>query len=797
MKTIKKLLTIFFAIALISSCSKVIEPEVSVYKLPDVIFASLPEEGGEPQTRTYAEGHDVLWHNGDAFSYFAGYDGNAKYVYEGESGVGSAEFRKTENAKYQYDYDNMTDYPLAVYPYEIVEKANYYKPTQTYYIYTEYPSVQTYAPDSFGRGANLMIATGSDNQDNHLYFRNACGYLVLKLYSDYTKVRSITLSSIDDKVKISGYATITVNQGDENFKVSLGDYTSQSEVTLDCSNGGDGVVLGTDEGTATEFWFALPPRTIEGGFRIVVTDTDGFTYTKETTKNVVIKRNEIQPMAALELSVMSQDITTVPAADQIWYTRDEGETSPVTFGSADPFDAEIESHRYYEDRGIFVIDFKSAVRTIKSKAFQDVPITGITLPDGLETIGVEAFAGEEDDTRLMKLSSITIPGTVNLIDANAFRYCWSLKSVKFEPSPTATPLNIECATDFVLYTNTWSPFYFTGVVRLDLNREFNYIYEGNRFEPDTMDEALFCSTQEVSFGEQFKTITDWMFAETGLTEITIPGHITHIGSMAFYSSEKLTKVTISSGVTSIGDGAFSGCYNLTDITIPETVTALSDNLFTNCSGLTGFTIPSGITTIGNGAFQYCKSLTSITIPGSVNSIGNYAFDKCTSLESVTFEGSSVPLSVGYNPGTLDDDGLFYDSPLKYIYLDREMKSTNVSELTWDEGVFASSFIDTPEHTVEVHLGQNVKTILGYMFSGVRMKTITIPSSVTEIQYRAFYDCNILSHVICEPATPPSLSPESFGGCDAFQRISVPAGSFDAYRSAENWSRYALQIFPIN
>lgn len=152
---------IFSALALFAACEKY-EDEI----VPDVIFASLPEEGGEPQTRTYAEGHDVLWHNGDAFSYFAGYDGNAKYVYEGESGVGSAEFRKTENAKYQYDYDNMTEYPLAVYPYEIVEKANYYKPTQTYYIYTEHPSVQTYAPDSFGRGANLMIATGSDNQDN-------------------------------------------------------------------------------------------------------------------------------------------------------------------------------------------------------------------------------------------------------------------------------------------------------------------------------------------------------------------------------------------------------------------------------------------------------------------------------------------------------------------------------------------------------------------------------------------------------------------------------------------------------
>jgi hypothetical protein len=172
-----------------------------------------------------------------------------------------------------------------------------------------------------------------------------------------------------------------------------------------------------------------------------------------------------------------------------------------------------------------------------------------------------------------------------------------------------------------------------------------------------------------------------------------------------------------------------------------------------------------------------------------------------------------------------------------------MKSTNVSELTWDEGVFASSFIDTPEHTVEVHLGQNVKTILGYMFSGVRMKTITIPSKVRELSYRVFQNCNSLESIILSeglefissycigsarlaeitiPATIQEISYQAFAGCpelksvyikaitppkhsnnylfgsdiqDGFEnrKIYVPRQSLEAYRTSESWKKYASII----
>lgn len=52
------------------------------------------------------------------------------------------------------------------------------------------------------------------------------------------------------------------------------------------------------------------------------------------------------------------------------------------------------------------------------------------------------------------------------------------------------------------------------------------------------------------------------YEEPGVTSVTIPDSITHIGVDAFYGCSRLTSVTIPDSVTSIGDSAFSGCSSL-------------------------------------------------------------------------------------------------------------------------------------------------------------------------------------------------------------------------------------------
>ncbi|MBO7323739.1 MAG: leucine-rich repeat domain-containing protein, partial [Bacteroidales bacterium] len=708
------------------------------------------------------------------------------YQFDGEDGTASAEFSKVaETGK----SGSNVSHTHAVYPYYADAKYTNTEGVET--ITVKYPEIQHYAPDSFGKGANVMYAVGTteNEAEQNLYFRNACGYLVIKLYGNNTTVRKISLSSLSGEAKIAGVATICASN-DAEPEITI-EENGVSTVTLDCEEGG--VELASTSADATEFWFALPPVTFEGGIKIVVTDIDGAKYVKKTTKSVSVERNSIQPMAALRF----EDL--VPAPNQIWYTRSDDSTSPITFGSNDPFDAVIDSHEYDEDKGMFVIEFKESVKTIKSKAFMDAPLSTIALPDGLETIGTEAFAGSSEETNRTTLTSITIPGTVNLIDANAFRYCYTLKTVNFEPSPTQIPLSIECATDDFFH-NTWSPFYFTEPEYLYLNRTFNYINEGEEFTPDTMDEALFSNALEITFGEQLTSIGDYMFADTRITELTIPSHISYVGKRAFYSCINLSRLTIKSGVTTIDQNAFQACEGLKEIIIEDSdepisiscmntagyygpfshsplesiyvgrnitytnagapfapdesdegVFSMSDDVFESSTVTVQVTIGPKVSAINNYMFSNTH-LGSITIPSTVKSVGYNAFEQCTYLRNVTIEASEESLSLGYSLyylGATYEYGPFYDSPLATISLERELvyKDKDGNAFTpdeWDEGIFANKYCGSNDLTTEVTIGSSVRTIHPWMFSRVRLKEITIPSNVQSVGKYAFEDCPVLT-----------------------------------------------------
>lgn len=103
------------------------------------------------------------------------------------------------------------------------------------------------------------------------------------------------------------------------------------------------------------------------------------------------------------------------------------------------------------------------------------------------------------------------------------------------------------------------------------------------------------------------------------------------------------------------------------------------------------------------------------------------------------------------------------------------------------------------------------------FNGCGFTSVTIPDSVTEIGYAAFYacrsltnvtignsvttiggwafrDCYSLTSVYCKAITPPALEDMFvFEGNDSGLKIYVPTESVDAYKSAKNWRDRAYLI----
>lgn len=748
----KRLIYIFSAVVLLYSCVMMDEIDQpgdnisSAIKLPEVLYASVTNDEQDSQTRTFVDGKSVKWHRGESISYYAGTYGNVKYTMkEGQyDGTVNAEFVKDGNAQYTFDAGGaygMPEYSLAVYPYDETQKAAFN--SGKYNALVKFAKEQIYAQNSFGKGANIMVATGSSNDDENLYFRHACGYLVIKLFGTDTRISNITLTALGEGVKISGAATLIVNRNEPVRFNQFKKDEAYSTVILDCSNGGQGVALGADAGNATEFWFALPPVTITGGFEITVTDIKGYTYTKQTTKDVVISRNEVQPMATLEF------VPGTPPSNKIWY---DAPTGPIAFGNGqtNPFDAEIKDHRYDSSVGKYVIEFETPVKTIEANAFYGTGIQTIELPGALETIRESAF-------RNTGLTSVTIPGTVSCLGRNTFTQCSSLREVIFQPNAENEPLVIDGTGD------AWngieeSPFYQTSLQTLVLNRELvaaNSKVSMSLFRYQT-------ALTDFTIGEQVRTLHSYMFSEIGITELSIPDNVTKIEDHSFLRCAALTSVIVS-GKISVGDYAFSLCDNLETISFNGGVSSIGISAFSGCAKLRSITMDETQSSgeIANSAFSTCTSLTSIIIPGGITSIDNEAFYGCTSLSCVTFLAGSQPLTMGFHPGMVaayrGDYGPFHFSPLTTINLDRNIVMSAEYDDACDEedeGIFSYQNYTNESHKATVTLGNNVTTLPRYMFANSGITGITIPGNVTTIGNLVFVNCTKLSSVTINDSSTP-------------------------------------------
>ena len=535
MTTMKKIFYFISVIVLLSACKEELEgivPEVNVpegtqkVELPEVIYATMADEQNDEdtvKTRTYVglDGRSVLWHGGDAICYCADHVLDSKYVLKGDGGVSSAEFAH-ENTVQTSTYP--VPFSLGVYPYDSNLTPSYgnkgqlgeYNPEydqEAYppycFIDVTYPATQTYAPNSFGRGANMMVAVGKNSTDENLYFKNANGFLVIQLYGVDSSVKSITLRANTSTDYLSGWAGMEI-YSDGNFNISKWNENNRSNtVTLDCNNGGEGVKINADKQSSTDFWFALPPMTLNGGFEVEVTDMNDLTYSMKTTQDVEIRRKEVKRMAAFRVE------QTAPMPNQIWYTQAPEVTTPTTFNVSKPFgdDVNIVGQTYNEERGIFVIQLDKPVTQIVDNAFRgNEGIKDVILPEGLVTIGNSAF-------KFSSLKSIIIPGTVTLIGEDTFYGCSNLEEVHFQQgisTLTIYPIHPVINPDVPQFVG---PFSYSPLKIINLNRNIKY--------PDAMYESHY---------------TEGIFAENS----SVTGNVA-------------TTINIGSNVTTLPEYIFAGC----------------------------------------------------------------------------------------------------------------------------------------------------------------------------------------------------------------------------------------------
>lgn len=675
----KKITILAAVVALLGSCVQNTEDTINPNTKAEgrTIYATFDNE--EEETKTYVENYKYLrWHEGDEISFFDATTYNSQYAFAGKDGDAEGEFNAVATGE-----GTAIATTYGVYPYNAKTSIS-----EEGVISVELPAIQAYGVNSFGKGANTMVAVGESATDDKLFFKNACGYLVVKLYNESgTTVKSLVLKGNNEE-KIAGAATITATHAGVP-SVTMAD-TATTSVTIDC---GEGVELGTTAETATEFWFALPETTFEGGITITATDTEGKEYEKTTTKPVVITRNNVQPMKALG----AEFVATKPANNEIWYTA----TSRLSVNlelSKTNFGANIVKHTWNSENGKGIMIFDSDVTLIGDHAFKNRSmLTSITIPDSVKKIGYQAF------WECSNLTKINIPQNVSSFGDDAFYCCTGEITIScniphYERSYTDSPFRGSRFSKIIIQD---------GVTSIGSNAFRHHHYVRSIVIPTsvtTIGKYAFTSCDRLEeiecdfVSDDGKCIivngTLRFFAPFGIKEYTIPEEVSFIESSVFYSCQELEKVTIPSSVKHIGNSAFGCSYNLKEIIISE-----------------------GVETIGSNAF-YKTAITSITFPHSVKSIGSAVVCGCENLSEIK--------------------GAFASVDNKYICVDNVFIGLAQAGVT------------------EFEIPEGITTIGDGAFDWTyNLEKITLPSTINKIEW-AFNNCDALTAVYCKAETPPAV-----------------------------------------
>jgi len=238
----------------------------------------------------------------------------------------------------------------------------------------------------------------------------------------------------------------------------------------------------------------------------------------------------------------------------------------------------------------------SQLKIIENNAFSFMSnLNNLILPEGLIEIGDYAFSHTS-------ISSITIPSTVITIKNNTFDNAINLQSVN-------------------VYKN--NNFNFTGGYRVNfygINEQVNIVI----LDPS--------STIITPPTEQVKEITTMKYKRKSFVSglFTLENITTKIRTAAFYKSN-LSTIVLHNNVTLIERMAFAETL-ISNITIPLLTNRINFGCFFDCDNLSNVIMHENITYIGELAFSENNSLKDISL-SNVEYIEEYAF-KNTPLENV-------------------------------------------------------------------------------------------------------------------------------------------------------------------
>lgn len=328
-------------------------------------------------------------------------------------------------------------------------------------------------------------------------------------------------------------------------------------------------------------------------------------------------------------------------------------------------------------KGCFFLEtviLPKTMKEISDYAFYEAGIKQLILPENVNFVGTEVFAGTNIETtdipenftlnsamfeKCQKLHSINLLGSHITIPERCFCNCINLTEIDI----TKTTLikdeafrgcqNLSVSTipaDTLVAVSAFEESGATDVIIEDISKVCNRVFADCKSlkkltinvadGPTSVSSALVkgCKNlQTVVFTGRTKDLTvieAAAFKETkNLNTVSLPDTIKTISKEAFYDSG-IENIHLPENLRQIGTMAFARS-GLKDIIIPNKIKKLGEYAFYNCIELTAVTLPESVTKIPSGIFEDCCSLKTVNVP-NVDTICDHAFYGCKNLETFDF-----------------------------------------------------------------------------------------------------------------------------------------------------------------
>ena len=446
------------------------------------------------------------------------------------------------------------------------------------------------------------------------------------------------------------------------------------------------------------------------------------------------------------------------------------------------------------------IDFGEGLIEIDGLAFVGSSITRVDLPDSLTIVdgfyGCEELESVSFGRNVVEILSsafeycnsleyIDIPSSVYRVGSFAFAHCANLREVDFGGS------EIESLENFMFYE---SP----SLESVDLSgTSIEYIGNSAFYTCSSLSQVLLPDTLEGIDVQAFYNCSS-------LKSIDLPASLRYINAAAF-SGAGITSVTIPAAVTSISNGAFMHCPDLVELNVESgnLVYHSEGNCLINTSermivlGCEGSVVPRGESVVGiyTRAFDGISNLTELYISEYMTDIDVFAFINCGNIRKIEVaEENPVYFSISNmlverksksviracansvipSDGSVLslENGAFTGCAVKNVYIPACVKSigrscfigcTRIESITVEEGnenyysagncLISRGNSDGKTKLIigcnNSSVAEGVEVIYRHAFAGCTFSSITIASTVREIENTAFEDCTQLTEIIFE------------------------------------------------